>query len=175
MYKRQQWDSYLESLEVDPASVWRATGRLTREKRTRNPLNTPNGIVSSSEGKAEVFADCVETQFTVHGGVSDPAFSVVVRDFLSGYFSRPPPDPPALFDRDELVSSICRLNRRRAPGPDRIGAAALQHLPASGVELVLDLFNSCLRLHYFPRLWKNANICMVPQPGKPRMLSLIHI
>ena len=94
----------------------------------------------------------------------------MVRDFLSGYFSRPPPDPPALFDRDELVSSICRLNRRRVPGPDRIGAAALQHLPASDVEFVLDLFNSSLRLQYFPRLWENANICMIPKPGKPRML-----
>ena len=62
----------------------------TREKRTRNPLKTPNGVVSSAEGKAEVFADSMEAQFTVHQGVSDPAHSAEVRDFLSGYFSRPP-------------------------------------------------------------------------------------
>ena len=84
--------------------------RLTREKRTRNPLETPNGIVSSSEGKAEVFADCMESQFTVHRGVSDPGHSAEVRDFLSGYFSHPPAGPDLPFDRDELVSSVCRLN-----------------------------------------------------------------
>ena len=87
-------DSYLESLEVDHASVWRAAGRLKGEKRTRDPLNTPDGTVYTAEGKAEVFADCVEEQFTVHRGISDPAHTAVVRDILSGYFSAPPNDPP---------------------------------------------------------------------------------
>ena len=142
-----RWDSYLESLEVDHASVWRAASRLTREKRTRNPLETLNGVVSSSEGKAEVFADCMEVQFTVHQGVSEPVHSAAVRDFLSGRFSRLPDVPALPFDRGELVSSICRLNHRRAPGPDRIGAAALQNLPASGVDLVLELFNYLSLIH----------------------------
>ena len=74
----------------------------------------------------------MEAQFTVHQGVSDPAHSAEVRDFLSGHFSRTPFVPALPFDRDELVSSICLLTRRRAPGPDRIGDAALQNLPASG-------------------------------------------
>ena len=62
----------------------------------------------------------MEVQFTVHQGVSDPAHSAEVRDFLSGHFSRSPEIPALPFDRDELVSSICRLNRRRAPGPDPV-------------------------------------------------------
>ena len=46
--------------------------------------------------------------------------------------------PTLPFDRHERVLFICRLNHRRAPGPDRFGATALQHLPASGVDLVLE-------------------------------------
>ena len=42
--------------------------------------------------------------------------------------------------------------------------AALQHFPASGVELVLELFNPCFGVQYFRRIWKTANICMVLKP-----------
>ena len=102
--------SYLESLEVDHASVWRAAGRLKGKKRTRHPLITPDGTVYSAEGKAEVFADCIEEQFTVHRGISDPApHLAVVRDFLSGYVSAPPIDPPISVDEDDLASVLSRL------------------------------------------------------------------
>ena len=86
------WDSYLESLEVRPESVWRAASLLTGEKSIHHPLRSPNGIVYSAAGKVEVFPNTMEKLFTVHRGVCDPGHSAAVADFISGYFSRPPMD-----------------------------------------------------------------------------------
>lgn len=49
--------TYLESLKIDHASVWRATNRRTGEKRIRHLLITRNYAVYFAEGKAGVFAN----------------------------------------------------------------------------------------------------------------------
>ena len=98
-----------------------------------------------------------------------PVHSAEVADFLSGYFSCPPADTPDPFDRADVVSAIGRLCPKRARGDDRIGAAALQHAPPSLINMIHELFNGCLRLHYFPSLWKRAKIIMIPKPRKLRI------
>ena len=94
--------------------------------------------------KRQVFADSMEEQFTVHRGVCDPGHSAIVTDFLSGYFSRPPSDPILRFDRADVESAIRRLRPKRAPGEDRIGAAALQNAPPSLASLCLLYTSRCV-------------------------------
>lgn len=60
------------SLEVDHAFVWRVASRLKDEMRTHHPIFMQNVSSYSVENKGEVFADCMEKQFTVHRGFSDP-------------------------------------------------------------------------------------------------------
>jgi hypothetical protein len=43
----------------------------------------------------------------------------------------------------------------------------LQELPPTAVVLHTTLYNSMLRLSYYPLLWKFAQIIMVPKTGKP--------
>jgi len=56
---------------------------------------------------------------------------------------------------------------RKAPGYYFISGNVLQELPPAAVVLLTSLYNSILRLSYYPRLWKFAQIVMVPIPGKP--------
>jgi len=62
---------------------------------------------------------------------------------------------------------IVRLNVRKEPGYDLISGKVLRELPPAAVVLLTSLFNSMLRLSYYPFLWKFAQIIMVPKPGKP--------
>ena len=39
-------------------------------------------------------------------------------------------------------------------------------LPERGTQFLTDLFNSCLRLAYFPVKWKTATVIVIPKPGK---------
>lgn len=54
-------------------------------------------------------------QFTVHGGVFDSVHTAAVEDFPSEYVSQPPAALSPAFDREELATTICRLNHRRVP------------------------------------------------------------
>ena len=62
---------------------------------------------------------------------------------------------------------IASLNVRNAPGYDLISGKVLQELPHKAVVLLNTLYNSMLRLSYYPLLWKFGQIIMVPKPGKP--------
>ena len=65
------------------------------------------------------------------------------------------------------LSMITSLNVRKAPGYDLISGKVLQELPPKAIVLLTTLYNSMLRLSYYPLIWKFAQIIMVPKPGKP--------
>lgn len=59
------------------------------------------------------------------------------------------------------------LNPQKAPGYDLITGELLQKLPRKAVVLLTVIYNSILRLRYFPIQWKLAQVTMIPKPGKP--------
>jgi len=71
------------------------------------------------------------------------------------------------FSFKEVVEALAHINVRKAPGYDLISGKVLKELPKKAVTLLTILYNSILRLSYYPLLWKLAQIIMVPKPGKP--------
>lgn len=61
---------------------------------------------------------------------------------------------------------IKRLPPAKAPGPDGITNTALKYLPPLAITTLCNIFTSCLRLSYFPKVWKIASIIMIPKPQK---------
>jgi len=62
-----------------------------------------------------------------------------------------------------------QLDPSKAPGHDQIKAHMLQKLPQKCRVMLAKNFNTILRLHQFPRVWKMAEIIMlgtIPKPGK---------
>jgi hypothetical protein len=66
--------------------------------------------------------------------------------------------PITPFSPAEVSAVIARLNVRKAPGYDLISGKVLQELPPTAVVLLTTLYNSMLRLSYYPLLWKFAQI-----------------
>ena len=71
------------------------------------------------------------------------------------------------FTTAEVVETLAHTNVRKAPGYDLISGTVLQELPPKAITFLTILYNSILRLSYYPLLWKFAQIIMVPKPGKP--------
>jgi hypothetical protein len=71
------------------------------------------------------------------------------------------------FSSKEVVEAIVPTNIRKAPGYDLISGKVLKELPKKAITLLTILYNSMLRLSYYPLLWKFTQIIMVPKPGKP--------
>jgi len=71
------------------------------------------------------------------------------------------------FSTKEVVEAHAYTNVRKTPGYDLISGKVLKELPKKAVTLLTILYNSILRLSYYPLLWKFAQIIMVPKDGKP--------
>ena len=65
-----------------------------------------------------------------------------------------------------MVDALAHINVNKAPIYDLISGKVLKELPKKAILLTI-LYNSILRLSYWPLLWKFAQIVMVPKPGKP--------
>ena len=69
----------------------------------------------------------------------------------------------------EIQNNIKNLQNKKAPGHDNITnhmlkiAANIPHF----ITLLTDLFNTCLRISYFPETWKLGIVILFPKPHKP--------
>jgi len=73
--------------------------------------------------------------------------------------------PTFLYHR--MVEALAYTNVRKAPGYDLISGKVLKELPKKAITILTILYNSILRLSYYPLLWKFVQIIMVPKAGKP--------
>lgn len=65
------------------------------------------------------------------------------------------------------VPEINHLKSKKAPGFDYITVQMLKKLPTKGIMKLTHLFNASIRLRYFPKQWKIAEVIAIPKPGKP--------
>jgi hypothetical protein len=70
------------------------------------------------------------------------------------------------FTPTEVCNIINLLNPHKAPGYDLITGALLKNFPRKAIVLLTTIYNSMLRLCYFPIQWKYAQIIMIAKPGK---------
>jgi hypothetical protein len=71
------------------------------------------------------------------------------------------------FSPREVRQVIKKVDQHNAPGYDLITGEILRQLPKKAIVLLTSIYNSMLRLSYFPTIWKFAQITMIPKPGKP--------
>ena len=67
----------------------------------------------------------------------------------------------------EVTEEINKCNNHKAPGFDLITGQILKELPRQAIVLLKTIYNSMLRLTYFPVTWKFSQIILIHKPGKP--------
>ena len=73
-------------------------------------------------------------------------------------------DPPSILP-SEVEASIKRLKRNKALGEDNITGGILQDGGDAMIQVLTDLFNTCLRHHQVPKAWKNVLIVLIHKKG----------
>jgi hypothetical protein len=71
------------------------------------------------------------------------------------------------FSQCEVNDVIYYQNPNRAPGEDGITADIIAKTHGINREFLCQLYNKCLSLHYFPKIWKKGIIKIIPKPNKP--------
>ena len=66
----------------------------------------------------------------------------------------------------EIRNIIDKTKNNKAPGIELINGKILKNLPPKAIKLMTIIFNAILRIQYFPKPWKLAQIKMLPKPRK---------
>ena len=72
----------------------------------------------------------------------------------------------SVFTLKEIKNEITKLNHKKALGIDLITAKMLKELPQEGLLNLVYILNAIIRLEYWPKSLKQAQIIMLPKPGK---------
>ena len=68
--------------------------------------------------------------------------------------------------RRQLIGAA-NLSSSSASGPEKVAYPMLKHLPRSGMDLLLHIFNLSWSSHSFPSNWKTSSIIPIHKMGKP--------
>lgn len=74
--------------------------------------------------------------------------------------------------KDELQNALRSMDPKKCPGADGITSDILTRFHDSFPEILTKMFQKCFNIGYFPKIWKEANIIIIPKPGKDNYSSL---
>jgi len=72
---------------------------------------------------------------------------------------------------NEVKQIINKLKIGKSPGYDLISNKMLKHIPNKTIILLTFIYNSILRLSYFPLTWKFSIVILIHKPHKPKHLT----
>lgn len=169
-FKKDSWNKKLSKLNTKDGSLWKLTKHFTRKTNNKIPtLHSTNGLVFEDKEKTEVIANQFEKVHTLTKDFSTYEFNREIKKkykkILRKTFNEDEID--FIFPR-EIKKAIKSTKARKAPGLDGIQNIILKNLPTSAICQLANIFNACLKLSYFPKNWKLANILPFKKPGKDK-------
>ena len=168
--KAEAWQTTCTSLspKSNPKSVHSLLRSIAGSSSSSSSSpNFPN--CSSLRESASVYAAYLRSHFSVsqpkalrsraRGYLTELRRATCSVEFHSSFCS---PFSPA-----EFLAAASNLPWSTATGPDKVAYPMLKHLPRSGMDLLLHIFNLSWSSHSFPSIWKTSSIIPIHKMGKP--------
>ena len=164
--RNSTFETYISSLSRDDHTIWKATKQFKRPTLHVPPILRDDDTWSiSDKDKATTFASHLTSVYSIPQADNASTTQDTVQTFLDSACPMMLPITP--FSPTEVRDVINKCNSHKAPGYDLITGPILQELPQKAIVLLTTIYNSMLRLTYFPLTWKFAQIIMIHKPGKP--------
>ena len=168
--KTEAWQTTCSSLspKSNPKSVHSLLCSIAGSPSSSSSSpNFPN--CSSPRESASVYAAYLRSHFSV----SQPK---ALRSRARGYLTKlrramcseePHSSFCSPFSPAEFLAAVSNLFLSSATGPDKVAYPMLKHLPHSGMDFLLYIFNFSWSLDSFPSIWKTSSIISIHKMGKP--------
>jgi len=126
------------------------------------PKNTtpPGPWAKSDKEKVELFAEHLSEVFNPHNNDRNQE---VEQELDTTLYQQDCLKP---FTLQEIKNKIKKLNHKKAPRIDLNTATMLKEFPQKGLLNLLYILNATIRLEFWPKSLKQAQIIMLPKPGK---------
>jgi hypothetical protein len=143
--------------------MWKATKQFKRPQISIPPIRKSDRSWAKSDSeKATTFAEYLEQIFTQHSNINYNDSEI--ENFLEIPCQTSLPIKP-LSPRD-VVQEIRNINPHKATRYDLITGKVIRQLPRKTIVSLTTIYNSMLRMSYYPIMWKFAQIIMIPELGK---------
>jgi hypothetical protein len=161
----QQKLTTLSASKSDNYTLWKITKTFSnRPQQQVPPLKSNLGTwAKSSMDKAELFAQHLSKVFKPNACTTSD-FEHEVNSIIGS--DQQLSLPIKLVTPRELWRCVRSLGNKKTPGFDLITGEILKQLPKKPIVFLTMLFNAIMRVHYYPKLWKLSQMCMLPKPGK---------
>ena len=182
------WEKFrnLISLELDSNKSWCKITNFLKPKSPRSypTLNLGNKTAKTNPEKAQLFAECVERNFSIESHLFRKSYFDHINRFVEAHSYHFTPldslhdnitdtddnsDSVAYIDPDTLIPTVrCKLKNRKAPGIDNVYSDILKKAIGTGFyKLLARAFTISLKLGYIRYVWKVAVLGMLIKPYKP--------
>lgn len=167
--KNANWVKFTDKLSGDNKKFWKTSKNLRGKNASMPNTIIDNGAkLTSDQSKAETLASVFEKAH--QSTINQPSeMDTKVTEFANKIRSRTTQN--ARFNRiltDELTNVIDRLKPFKAPGNESIQNILIKNLPPAGIELLLKIFNLCLKWSNWPADFKQAKVIRIPKAGKEK-------
>ena len=165
-HKQTSWENTVMQLSTENNTVWRMAKALKFKTQNIGPLQGPNNIAYTEHDMAHVLAESLRNQFTPHSAPINHDLMEEVEQEVTHYLNTLPSTNIEHTTPKEVQQIIKKLDPKKASGYDLISNRALKNLSPKSIVLITNIFNVCIRSHYFPTKWKKAIIILFKKPGK---------
>lgn len=165
--RNERWNTLLSNFQDTSPQFWKITKLIKNRQRFLPPLRSNNKLIITDSEKSDCIAQQFHNSHMISNDLSDAATREEVKSTvncistltidLSGI---------RLIKPNELKCIVKNLKNKKSPGIDGISNRVLKKCPNTVFIFLTYIFNKCLKLSYFPLIWKTAIIVPIPKPNK---------
>lgn len=167
--RNKKWQNMLSKLKPGDKNFWKISRYLRGKHNKRIPYFTQGNtkIITDNE-KSELLAETFSAANNLTSNYSH-SFDKTVNSSANKLKKA-----NVLFENSNLISFneinslISQLNATKSPGLDDVSNILIKNLPSKAVQCIMIIFNSCLKISYFPSHFKKAKVIAIPKPNKPK-------
>lgn len=164
----EQWHKNIRHAVENKQHLWKfiKSRKMRDNPRSIPALKVQDQIHYTTESKINILADTYKLTNEITTHMSDRETEEAVEESYTHIQVQPTPLEP-LTSPNKIKQEVKRLRSGKAPGEDDIQSILLNNLPRKVIAQMYYIYNSCLRLQYFPKSWKNALVIPLKKPNKP--------
>lgn len=144
--------------------MWNISKALRTKKSPIPAIHSRNGLVYTTQEKAEAIANEFELQCSPNYEHADLEFIERIHRQVRQRINQPLPNQTEFVTAEEVRAITSKTKIKKAPGPDGIPGLAITNLPGKAIVALTNIINAILRLRHFPSNWKKAQVIVIPKP-----------
>ncbi|GFT15641.1 retrovirus-related Pol polyprotein from type-1 retrotransposable element R1 [Trichonephila clavipes] len=168
--KSESWKKFL--LTIDAQNVWKKVYTYGVKKEFMKKIEItgiklPTGETTPSLD--ETINAVLQKSFPSDSEEKDNIFQ---KDYRHAARTAYPSFFDPSFSYDEVNTMVSMLKLNKSPGPDYISNEIIKQFHLAFPSFLHKLFNVCLGLGIFPRIWKLAQVILIPKVNEFRVPHL---